>query len=711
MNVTGGGNYCTGGTGVSVTLDGSENNVTYQLYQGSTAIGSAQAGTGSMLSLGTYTAAGTYSVLATDVTTTCTNAVTGTANISIDPLPVAQTITGGGHYCAGGAGVPVGLANTETGIAYELYNGGTPTGSTINGTGTSISFGLQTAGGTYTVAATNTTTGCTNHMTGAATVTPDALPITYTVTGGGQYCSGGTGVAIGLSGTETGITYQLQLGASASGSAVAGTGSAATFGMRTLAGTYNATAVNNTTGCTATMNGTATVVVNGLPTVYAVTGGGTYCAGGTGITIGLGGSSAGFSYQLYSGTTPSGSPVTGTGLPISFGPRTTVGSYNVVATNSTTACTNAMSGTATVSVNAVVAPATSISVLPNDTVCAGTMTTVYATPVNGGATPGIEWKINGTTVATTGYTYNFTPNNGDVVSVILYSSLPCVTSPVVTSDRGITVKPNLMPTATITANPGDSVCEGTLVTFTANSTNSGDAPVYQWLKNSVPVGGGTSYVYTPNHGDAMVATVTSNAPCRITDLVYSNIITMKADESYMPSVNISAVPGQFIAKGQPVVFTATVTDGGASPTYQWKKNNTTIAGATNMTYTTTNLADNDTVTCIVKGDGSCGREGFNSIVMHVTTGLGKNEGANTLAIVPNPTQGRFTITGKIATDGPVTVTISNVLGQEVYRQVATATAGMLMHDVVLGSQLAAGTYLVVINSTSGRTTLPLILNK
>ncbi len=711
QNVTGGGSYCAGGTGISINLDGSQSNVTYQLYHGSTVVGSIMSSTGSALSMGTYTAVGTYSVQATDVTTTCVNDMAGNATIAINPLPTVQTTTGGGHYCAGGAGVPVGLANTESGISYQLYLGSSFTGTAVNGTGTGISFGLKTAAGTYTVAATNNTTGCVNNMSGTATVTPDALPITYTLTGGGQYCSGGTGVAIGLSGTETGITYQLQLGASASGAAVTGTGSAATFGVRTLAGTYNATAVNNTTGCTATMSGTATVVVNGLPTVYSVTGGGSYCAGGTGVAIGLGGSSAGISYQLYSGATPSGSPVAGTGMPVSFGNRTTAGSYNVVATNSTTACTNAMSSTATVSVNPVVAPATNIAVLPNDTVCAGTMTTFYATPVNGGATPGVEWKVNGTTVLTSGYSYSFAPNNGDVVSVILYSSLPCVTSPVVTNDRSMTVKANVMPAAIITANPGDSVCEGTLVTFAASSTNSGDAPVYQWLKNSVPVGGGSSYAYVPNNGDAVVATITSNADCRLTDLVYSNIIHMKADESYLPSVSISAVPGQYIAKGQQVTFTATVTDGGAAPTYQWQKNSTTIAGATNVTYTTNNLADNDTITCVVKGDGSCGRESFNSIVMHVTTGLGKNEGTNMLSIVPNPTQGRFTISGKIAGDGPVTITICNVLGQEVYKHTTNTTASVLWHDVVLSQQLAAGTYLVTVNSMNSRTTLPLVLNK
>lgn len=36
--------------------------------------------------------------------------MTGSVNISIDPLPVVYAITGGGGYCAGGTGVHIGLS-------------------------------------------------------------------------------------------------------------------------------------------------------------------------------------------------------------------------------------------------------------------------------------------------------------------------------------------------------------------------------------------------------------------------------------------------------------------------------------------------------------------------------------------------------------------------------------------------------------------------
>ena len=60
--------------------------------------------------------------------------------------------------------------------------------------------------------------------TGTITVNP--LPALFTVTGGGGYCPGAAGVHVGLSGSATGISYQLSVGSVASGSAMTGTGSA-----------------------------------------------------------------------------------------------------------------------------------------------------------------------------------------------------------------------------------------------------------------------------------------------------------------------------------------------------------------------------------------------------------------------------------------------------------------------------------------------------
>ena len=88
----------------------------------------------------------------------------------------------------------------------------------------------------------------------------------YNVTGTDSYCSGDSGVAVGLDDSETGVTYQLYLGAIAVGSPVAGTtGSSISFGDQTTAGTYTVIGTQDSDGCTKDMTGNAVVTILPLP--------------------------------------------------------------------------------------------------------------------------------------------------------------------------------------------------------------------------------------------------------------------------------------------------------------------------------------------------------------------------------------------------------------------------------------------------------------
>jgi hypothetical protein len=353
--VTGGGSYCSGGTGVLVGLANSLSGVNYQLFLGATPVGSPVAGTGAAINFGLKTTAGTYSVVASDASTGCTANMTGSVSITINALPTVFAVTGGGTTCASTSGVLVGLAGSQAGVSYQLFNGASTSGSPVAGTGAAISFGFKTTSGTYTVVATNSTTTCTNNMSGSAVVNINPLPTDWAFTGGGTFCLGGS-VNIGLINSDAGVNYQLYrtttaLGTVTVGSAVAGTGSAISFGSQTLAGVYTVIATNTTTGCVRTLSGSTTIAVFFPPAILPVTGGGSYCTGGTGVAVTLGGSAVGTNYQLFLGATPVGSPVAGAGTGISFGLQTTAGSYTVVATNATTGCTSNMSGSATVSIN------------------------------------------------------------------------------------------------------------------------------------------------------------------------------------------------------------------------------------------------------------------------------------------------------------------------------------------------------------------------
>src|SRR5690606_9633300 len=123
----------------------------------------------------------------------------GYVRITIVPpsctTPTAYSVTGGGSYCSGGSGVVVGLVNSQSSVNYQLYNGASTVGSPVAGTGSAISFGNQTAAGTYTVKAIGTGTYCAGptDMSGSATVSVNAVPATPTITAGSSttFCSGG----------------------------------------------------------------------------------------------------------------------------------------------------------------------------------------------------------------------------------------------------------------------------------------------------------------------------------------------------------------------------------------------------------------------------------------------------------------------------------------------------------------------------------------
>jgi len=82
----------------------------------------------------------------------------------------------------------------------------------------------------------------------------------------------------------------------------------------------------------------------------------------------------------------------------------------------------------------------SVSIVSNDgdnTICTGTSVTFTATPVNGGTTPGYQWKLNGVDVGTSSATYTINSlANGDVVSVVMTtsSSYPCLNQNIATSN-------------------------------------------------------------------------------------------------------------------------------------------------------------------------------------------------------------------------------------------------------------------------------------
>jgi hypothetical protein len=174
------------------------------------------------------------------------------------------------------------------------------------------------------------------------------------------------------------------------------------------------------------------------------------------------------------------------------------------------------------------------------------------------------------------------------------------------------------------------------VTFTATPTDAG-TPTYQWKLNDVNVGT-SSTTYTTSslsNGDAVKVVMTSSYTCNPSDT--SNTITTTVNSIVTPSVSIvSSDADSSICTGTSVTFTATPTNGGATPTYQWKRNSVNIAGATNSTYVTDSLNNNDTIKVVMTSSLAC-----------VTSATATS---NSIRMLVSGTSGSRTWTGSTSTD-------------------------------------------------------------
>ena len=685
FNVTGGGGYCSG-TGLTITLSGSQSGVNYQLKIGSTNTGSPVAGTGSALNFTNKTALGTYTIVAINTTSSCTSTMTGSAVITAGTLPTVFSVTGGGQYCSGGAGLPVGLAGSQSGVNYQLKRGSTVV-ATVGGSGSSIAFGNQTTAGTYTVVATNASSGCTSNMSSSAIITVNALPTTFTVTGGGSYCSG-TGLTITLSGSQSGVNYQLKIGSTNTGSPVAGTGSALNFTNQTAPGTYTIVATNTTTSCTSTMTGSAVITAGTLPTVFSVTGGGQYCSGGAGLPVGLSGSQSGVNYQLKRGSTVV-TTVAGTGSSIAFGNQTTAGTYTVVATNASSGCTNNMSSSAIITVNAL---PTTFTVTGGGSSCSGSAVAIGLS----GSQSGVNYQLKrGTTVvqtvAGTGSSLSFTSQTtaGTYTVVATNATTSCTST--MTGSAVITA--GTLPTVFSVTGGGQYCSGGAGLPVGLSGSQSGVN--YQLKRGSTVVttvaGSGSSIAFGNQTTAGTYTVVATNASSGCTNNMSSSaIITVNA----LPTT-FTVTGGGSSCSGSAVAIGLSGSQSGVN--YQLKRGTTvvqTVAGTgSSLSFTSQTTAGTYTVVA-TNATTSCTSTMTGSAVIT----------AGTLPTVFSVTGGGQYCSGGAGLPVGLSGSQSGVNYQLKRGSTVVTTVAGSGSSIAFGNQTTAGTYTVVAtNASSGCT--------
>jgi hypothetical protein len=276
------------------------------------------------------------------------------------------------------------------------------------------------------------------------------------------------------------------------------------------------------------------------PNIYNITGGGEYCAGGAGVTIGLDGSDSFVEYELFNNGVATGITVLGTGSAIGFGNITSAGTYTIYAENIYSAtCHENMTGNVGVIIRNNVTPVVSIQSITGGTICNGSTAQFTSTIQYGGTSPTYQWQVNGSNVGTGLSTYsNSSLADGDQVSLILTSTESCVTSSTANSNVLVmNVEPVL--NASVSIAGSYSICEGNYIELSAVSINGGDVPTFLWKVNGINSGVGSDFEsLSVSNGDLITVQMTSSVACPVSATVNSSPISVSVITS--PEVDAGA---------------------------------------------------------------------------------------------------------------------------------------------------------------------------
>ena len=358
--------------------------------------------------------------------------------------------------------------------------------------------------GTYYIRARNNTTGCWSDGAGSASVIVNPYPAKPgDPTSNSPQCAD-AGVTLTRSGSPpAGETWYWQTANGGTSTATSGE----TFIVST-SGTYYIRALSDE-GCWSVGSGSLAVTVNPLPADPGNPTSNSPQCENIGVTL------------TRSGTVPAGETwfwqTSATGTDIANSAATyhvdATGTYYIRSRNDATGCWSTGAGSLAVTVNPELAVSVSIGASANP-VCAGIEVTFTASPLNEGSNPHYQWKVDGSDAGTDSPTFAYVPDDGDLVTCTLTSDVSCPTgNPALSNTITMVVNP-LNAVSVLVEASATSICPFDMVTYTANPTNEGSDPAYQWKINGFNVGTNSpTFMYPPSMGEQLTVVMTSNITC------------------------------------------------------------------------------------------------------------------------------------------------------------------------------------------------------
>ncbi|MEI6765208.1 MAG: T9SS type A sorting domain-containing protein [Bacteroidota bacterium] len=255
-------------------------------------------------------------------------------------------------------------------------------------------------------------------------------------------------------------------------------------------------------------------------------------------------------------------------------------------------------------------PSVTIAASPGDTCVQTQQSHVFltATPLNQGTNTMYKYWVNNHLYCYSPLpTWDYWLSNGDVIICVMITTDAC-NNTFSYSSNTITVTFNtpVLPTDSISASPGENICDGAEAIFTAHPVNGGDNPIFHWMYNGVYVGTNSPTWSSTSleNSDRIECLMTSSASCIIRADVWSNTIYMTVNQPVAPLVSISASPAGTICAGTDVKFTATPTNEGTNPVYRWFVNGTDM-GVDSTVFNSSTLSDDDVISCVLTSNYSC----------------------------------------------------------------------------------------------------------
>ncbi len=220
------------------------------------------------------------------------------------------------------------------------------------------------------------------------------------------------------------------------------------------------------------------------------------------------------------------------------------------------------------------------------------------------------WSTSGTGTFDNNQVLNpvYTPSLADKITGVVHLTLtaqplhPC--APVATDVMTLYITQTVVNSVSVRAS-ANYICSGTNVVFTATPINGGSQPTYQWKLNGEVVGTNSIIYENSNLSDDDVVQVVmiSSLPCPRPEEAISNAITMIVYPLIHPEVTLTATATE-IVEGTNVIFTATPTNGGIEPFYQWLLNGNAVGSYYN-TFESNTLQHGDQIQVLMDSDLPC----------------------------------------------------------------------------------------------------------